>query len=814
VYSDSIGTDSNINLVVPDKILCTPPPNNRCSTAFDLGTGFGSLQITGNNICADAGGQCSAPNNESTVYFTYTVPTQGLTRLLLYAPNFFIGASTICGSGNCGNGFISVECPTSGSKLYISLSSSEANEGNYSMLITPEFVAPPITGSVFADLDSDGQLGGNDIGLGGANILAYPDCDKGQSPISVTSNDDGSYTFENMLPGPPPTRFLITMDPSGDFSCDVKVEVCVTLEPCSGMLDPVLFPCPPPDCSSNPYSVDNICETALQNPLCNLDIISNWPCGQIPSVYGPWLNQSQCTGGGVYNNTSFYGFIAGSGNYNINFTLFQCAGRGVQYGILDGVCSPGGPCVVYSGEANTGTVTISSSILTPCKTYVFWIDGWAGSVCSYYAFVTGDLHSCTVPPIIDISLDSLCDPLCPSFNPITVTATGDPASIPPVEEISGAVYYWDIKNPDGTTNNYVIEGPDGLNIYYVFYQEGTYNICVTPYHPCDQFGKQYCEEFTFVPIEDEYQEFVVCTGDFPWPGAYDEDGEPIVDKYGNQYAWVGGEVTLAMIRSGGGLWESGSYYTNECGCQYLQQMRIIEAGIEFDSVALCISEIPFNYKGIVIEGNLDNFISKLEGVKTKNGCDTLVSLDSLLSLDARVLDMGGKITGDSIAGGIELKFTMGPDYINADRDSLKYIWKDRYGNIIKDNDSDGTTIIVPGEDKITLEVIVYKYGKGCSFTFNNITSTSEENQYGNSVYISPNPFKDFLEVTITSLEHHPQSKIKIYNLLGKSVLQQHINLLPGRNAFSLDLSNKPKGIYLVKIEINNNTIKLLRCFKL
>jgi len=95
VYSDTIGTDSNINLVVPDKILCTPPPNNSCSTAFDLGTGFGSLQITGNNICADAGGQCSAPNNESTVYFTYTVPTQGLTRLLLYASNFFIGASTI-----------------------------------------------------------------------------------------------------------------------------------------------------------------------------------------------------------------------------------------------------------------------------------------------------------------------------------------------------------------------------------------------------------------------------------------------------------------------------------------------------------------------------------------------------------------------------------------------------------------------------------------------------------------------------------------------------------------------------------------------
>ncbi|HRO09106.1 MAG TPA: gliding motility-associated C-terminal domain-containing protein [Saprospiraceae bacterium] len=689
------------------------PPNDDCGSAFDVGTGMNPIQVTGNNVCALTGGPCGGPDNESAVFFTYTVPQEGLTRLIIQASRFFVGASGACGGGNCEEGQTVLECPAPGSVVYITLSSSEANEGDYSMLITPVFEAPPIEGSVFVDLDSDGQLGGNDIGLGGANILAYPNCDKGQSPISVTSNDDGSFTFENMLPGPPPTRFLITMDPSGDVTCDVKVEVCVTLDPCTGMLDPVLFPCPPPDCTSNPYSVDNICETALQNPLCDLRVIQSWPCGQNPLEYGPWLNQSQCTGGGVYHNTSFYGFVAGSGNYDINFTIFQCAGSGVQYGILDGVCSPGGPCVVYSGDANTGTVTINSSILTPCKTYVFWIDGWAGSVCSYYAFVTGDWHNCSVPPIIDISLDSPCDPLCPSFNPITVTATGDPASIPPVEEISGAVYYWDITNPDGTTSNYVIEGPDGLNIDYVFYQEGTYNICVTPYHPCDQFGKQYCEEFTFVPIEDEYKEFVVCTGDFPWPGAYDEDGEPIVDKYGNQYAWVGGEVTLAMVRSGGGFWESGSYYTNECGCQYLQQMRIVEAktGTGYDSVAVCIGEIPFNYKGIIIEDNLDDFISKLEGVKTKSGCDSLVSLD------ARVLDMGGKITDECIAGGIELKFAMGLAYINADRDSLKYVWKDSNGNIIKDNDSDGTTIIVPGEGTYTLEVIVYKYGKGCPFTF-------------------------------------------------------------------------------------------------
>lgn len=687
------------------------PPNDQCGTAFDVGTGYNPIQVTGSNVCARTGGPCGDPDNQSAVYFKYTVPNDGLTRLVITAPRFYVGASASCGGGNCEEGATVLECPDPGSIVYITVSSSEDHEGNYNVTITPQYDAPPITGSVFVDLNQNGLLDPIDLPLSGASVAAYPDCDKGQPPVIVMTDDNGNYTFQGMLPGPPPTKWLIIIDPGSDVSCDAPVAECVKLDPCKTMLDPVLFPCPPPDCTSNPYSVDNICETALMNPLCDLRVIQDWPCGQNPQEFGPWLNQSQCSGGGVYHNTSFYGFVAGSGSYNINFTIFQCAGEGVQYGILDGVCNPGGPCVVYSGSSNKGTVTISSDLLTPCKTYVFWIDGFAGSVCSYYAFVTGDWHNCSVPKVIDLALDSPCDPLCPSYNPITITATGDPTHIPPIEEINGAIYYWDITNPDGATFNYVKEGADGLQLDYVFYQEGTYHVCVTPYHPCDQFGTPYCEDFTFVPLKDVYREFKICTGEFPWAGAFDEKGEPIVDDYGNQWRWSGGDVTLALVRSG--EYNYLSYMQNECGCQYLQQIRITEAktGVGKDSVAVCVGEIPFNYKGIIIDDNLNDYLSKLDGVTTKNGCDSIVSLT------ARILDMDGKITNTCVKGGIEMKFTMGLAFVNADRDSLKYVWKDSNGNIIKDNDSDGSTIIVNGEGKYTLEITVFKYGKGCKFTF-------------------------------------------------------------------------------------------------
>ena len=50
------------------------------------------------------------------------------------------------------------------------------------------------------------------------------------------------------------------------------------------------------------------------------------------------------------------------GDYQIQFTIFNCAGTGVQYGLMD-ACNPGGPYIACNGNANTGTVTVDASLL-------------------------------------------------------------------------------------------------------------------------------------------------------------------------------------------------------------------------------------------------------------------------------------------------------------------------------------------------------------------------------------------------------------------------------------------------------------------
>ncbi len=162
---------------------------------------------------------------------------------------------------------------------------------------------------------------------------------------------------------------------------------------------------------------------ALELPMLQeLNLNNNKLSGNIPNFQSPNLQTlNHCQG--TYKNTSFFGFVAGSGAYDIQFTIFNCAGKGVQYGIMN-ACSPGGPFEICDSSATGSgqTVTISSSILVPCRTYIFWINGYEGSVCSYYANVTGDFNYCKVPYIEDIKIESACTPLCPSLKPLTITA--------------------------------------------------------------------------------------------------------------------------------------------------------------------------------------------------------------------------------------------------------------------------------------------------------------------------------------------------------------------------------------------------------
>ncbi|MBK8625595.1 MAG: hypothetical protein IPN86_08575 [Saprospiraceae bacterium] len=700
------------NVTVTDNFGCTgtdniqvtvdpAPPNNSCGTAIATTTG-----ASGTNVCANTGGGCGA-NSESAVYYTYTVPMTGLTSLTVEvsAPHV-VSVSTACGGGDCTQSQ-TIDCPTPGAVYYITVSSSEADEGNFNLTVREELQPSTINGTVYIDLDANGTFGGTDVGFDGAPIQLLQGCGAGGAVVATgTSGADGTFSFANVPPG----SYLVQIQegaPGSPTGSSSPKNCCLTVDPCM----PATLVCdlgfPPPNCTSNPYSVDNFCEQAYDNPLCNLTVIGDFACGQNPSEQGPWSGISHC--GGVYHNTSFYGFVAGTGSYQIQFTIFNCAGSGVQYGLMD-VCSPGGPYVVCNGNANTGTVTVDASSLEPCKTYIFWIDGYSSSVCSYYINVTGNFNVCTIPAINDITIDSDCNPLCPLAGTLPVSVVSDPGP-PSIENINGALLYWDITFPDGSTINELVTSiqDDGVTIDVPFTQPGEYEICVRSWHPCPAFSAPFCKKFTLENIPDTANEFKVCTGDFPWIGEFDDTGMEVKDIHGNQWAWqYGMEVTLASVR--GGQFTYNTELTNDCGCRYTQQLRITEAtaATGIDTLAVCQSQVPYTYNGLTFTQAVTDSLIKLN-LTSKNGCDSLVSLTS------KILNMDGAISDDCVQGGFELQYNMALQFINADRDSIKYVWKDAAGNVLTDNNSDPTNIVVTAVGTYTVEVTVFKYGTGCTF---------------------------------------------------------------------------------------------------
>lgn len=84
----------------------------------------------------------------------------------------------------------------------------------------------------------------------------------------------------------------------------------------------------------------------------------------------------------------------------------------------------------------------------------------------------------------------------------------------------------------------------------------------------------------------------------------------------------------------------------------------------------------------------------------------------------------------------------------------------------------------------------------CKFTYTNTTSIEENKKNNSNFQISPNPTNGNLTINLTSEIVNPQSEIVIYNILGQVIHQQILN----SKQETLNLENHPKGIYLLKIQ--------------
>ncbi len=217
---------------------------------------------------------------------------------------------------------------------------------------------------------------------------------------------------------------------------------------------------------NNPPSQYN-CEDVQANNavLCNINDLDGY-CTTLPDFPNPTGPAPLCqsNGGGVANNTIWFGFVAGTTSMSLQVIPQNCTdagggNMGIQIGIYEEPCPPNGQEIVCTGTCVTTPYTLNSSSFEPGKTYYFWIDGCGGSVCDITVDVLsgGPLVMGTINPI---------------QGPKKVCTGGEfTYEVDPV--VGGAYYHWTVNGDlqgDPTMEDETID--------LTFPSAGVYKVCV------------------------------------------------------------------------------------------------------------------------------------------------------------------------------------------------------------------------------------------------------------------------------------------------------------------------------------------------
>ena len=126
----------------------------------------------------------------------------------------------------------------------------------------------------------------------------------------------------------------------------------------------------------------NCCEDAPI--LCSVGEMNGYTCRNPPppNTCGP---STLCPNGGVPNNMSWWGFVAGSNFISLRITPSNCTTVppsfvGIQAGIYSDCTFANS--IDCQGICQTGPFIIGGNTI-PCETYYVFIDGCAGSECDY-----------------------------------------------------------------------------------------------------------------------------------------------------------------------------------------------------------------------------------------------------------------------------------------------------------------------------------------------------------------------------------------------------------------------------------------------
>ena len=592
-----------------------------------------------------------------------------------------------------------------------------------------------VGGFVFGDGDGDCLFGPTETGYPNDVILSIMNADGDEFPQVFTDND-GFYCFEvppgiydisvmadNFTDDTQPLYQLIPcdggQDPNSDTPLDnngsggpggpsdaIGIELICGEEPGPGGVENKTidfgfqFDC---DAENNPFALLT-CEEAAENPLCNVLELEQG-CGTMPNIANPQGPSPLCPGGGgIPHNTSWFSFIAGYGDYDIEIALNGCnPGTGGSTGIQSGLylydpdnANCWGNEAPYCEDACLGgNITLDGAGLIPGNQYVMFLDGCNGSWCGYEINVLGNY----IPFIVNEADEMLCngdvacDVICPGT---TIEFEAQDADLT-YDELENLLFRWSLKDEFGniiddflTNGNADFETMENI-ISITFDQVGIYELCLDEIADiCDNVvPSDLCQIIEVIEFEDEDFGIVeICGQDlFAYNGPTSVNDEGVIFDP-NMDGLEGWQLPGTFFQYG----ENSGIVLTALGCEYEQTVEIVEIFDNFGDIdtAVCgLSEFPLTFLDFSTNTPVEGLVWIGQDMAA-NGCD------SILSIDAYNLEVDGDFSFDCAPGGFSITFTETSNSIEGTWPIETNVeWTDSMGNVIDPVMGDDYTVIVP-----------------------------------------------------------------------------------------------------------------------
>lgn len=612
-----------------------------------------------------------------------------------------------------------------------------------------------VSGNIWGEDDANSTL--NPPETGGTNVLVKI-CKNGVEVASTNADMIGLYTFADLIPG----TYKIKIDasnfaqggplyglktcagfsgdddtdnddngdgpPGGNVeTVDINLfcgqEITGVAKTENNTIDFCFFS----DCGlQNPLTKPACEQITIGDTICDLNVLEIL-CSRMPPppLVGNAPNPLCLTGspGGAPHNMSWFAFVAGAGDYTLQFDIFGCTGgqNAAQVGLfqMDDFCDFANRVEIYcqGGQCVTGIQSISSDLLVPGNTYFLWLDGCAGSVCSYDVNILGNFQQYSVPPIERIDCSSSfgrCDTICPN-NTITFEVLDE---LETFKDLKGT-YTWTVTSPSGVITTYTTPTNMLENLDFGD-QLGTYLIKAKVDIKCSLTEPEFTIQVVVQnPAPENFGDHNVCQNELTigWPGP-NEDGNGDQDPNNDGYnGWQGTPIQISgNIPNGQQITQN---VTTSNGCRFQQTVKVFKLfnSSEFIDTITCPG-VPLTVGGVTFPATVELDPIFLIPIQNAAGCDSLLSvLSARMGLTGQIIDVG------CVPNGYQIAFQQAsvesiPSSIPGSY-SYEFIWTNSVGNQLNDGnpDNDSSTVLITQSGVYNLTVIQTHGNSSCSYTF-------------------------------------------------------------------------------------------------